>query len=138
MRILTIILTIFLLASNVFASTYHQKGADHTLIYTITDLDGNHVSGETVRLTVKSRDAVNYFDFSDGSWGLFGSITTKHATLHEDADGGFYFYTLTIDSARRISGDTVFLISNDSTTYGDLQAESVNFDNLGEQIRIHR
>ena len=138
MRILIPFLVAILLTTQAFGSTYHQKDSTHTLIYTITDLSGNHVSGQTVRLTVKSHDAVNYYDFDDGSWGLFGSITTKHATLHEDADGGLYFYQLTVDSARRISGDAVFIISNDDATYGDLQAESVNFDTIGEQIRTHR
>jgi len=136
MKIVPFIL-LLLITTFAHASDYHQDDSTHMIVYTIVDTSGNHVTGETVRLTVRSWDSVNYYNFTDDTWGTF-STANSHKTLNEDATGGFYFYPMTIDSATLNSGDYVLIVSNESATYADVQAESVNFDNMGNLIRIHR
>jgi len=121
-----------------YAGDYHQDDSTHTFIYTVTNSSGNHVTGQTVRITLKSADTINYFDFNDSTWGAFSGLTTPHQTILEDANGGFYFYTLTIDSAVLNSGDYVIIVSNEDSTFADLQAESFNVDRIGNLIKIHR
>lgn len=138
MRLLTTTICLLLTCFVAFAGANYQN--DNTIVttYTVTDISGNHVTGETVRLTIKSMDNVNYYDFSDGTWGDYSSNTTINQTMLEDADGGFYFYTVTFDVGTLVSGDYVFIVSNDSATYGDLQAATVHIDNLIDNIRIYR
>ena len=139
MRIFMIVFLAIFLVISVHAGTYHQDDQSHLVVITAFDTTGNHVTGETFRLTVRSRDNVNYFDFDDSVWGTFGSATTPHVTMNEDADGGFYWYTFTPDQATLVSGDYVFIVSNESTgVFSQSTVEVINFDQIGELIKIHR
>lgn len=120
------------------AGDMHFDDETHNVVYTIIDTNGNHVTGQTARLTVRSSDNINYWDWDDSNWEAFNSATTPHQTMTEDADGGFYWMTFTADNAVIASGDLVFIVSNDNATYADLQAESVSFSNLNNLIKIHR
>ena len=99
MKKLFTLIAILLISSVAIAGDFHGDDETHTITYTIIDTNGEPVSGETVRLTVKSSDNVNYYDFSDASWDTFANITTKHRVFTEDANGGFYFTTISIDNS---------------------------------------
>lgn len=127
-----------LIVSTVWAGDFHVNNSTHLVAYVITDTNGDHVSGQTTRLTVRSWDNVAYLDWHDGAWKSFTSCSTPHKTMLEDSSGGFYYYPVTIDNATMVSGDFVFIVSNDDATYGDLQVEVVNFSALGDLVKIHR
>jgi len=135
MRIL-LILSLLFVPILALAGDYHESDGTHQIIYTIVDSSGNHVTGETVRLTVRSHDSVNYYSWTNATWGAFSP--DSQVTINEDSSGGFYHYTFTADAARLVSGDYVFIISNESASFADLQAETVHFGQLGDLIRIHR
>jgi len=120
-----------------YASDYHQRNQKHRITYVVTDNNGNPVTGETIRLQIQrvSDDAV--YDFSDSTF-KYSSWTTRYQTLTYNVNGEYYTYTFSQDAARFNSGEYVMVVSNDSTTYGDQQAVTVNFDTLSDQIRVNR
>src|SRR3990167_6492275 len=133
-----ILFLLLFLTSLVYAGDYHQADSTHTIVYTVSDASGNHVAGETVRLTLYRPATNQYYDFSDNTWKNLSSVTTLHRTLNENATSGIYFSTVTIDTSTMISADVVITVSNDSGVYGDLQSESVYFDRIKRLIKINR
>jgi len=140
-RILALLLlTIAVTSSHLYAGDSHENdGQGHRIVYVILDASGNPVSGQTVRLSVHraSDDAV--FDFNDSLF-KFTAPTTRYRTMGYNAYQEVYQYTFTPDVAqpRFASGDIVFIVSNDDSTYGDQQAEVVNFGNTNQLLRLNR
>jgi len=133
-----LLLAMVLIATNVFAGDLHQDDETHTVIYSPVNSSGDFQSGLLVRLTVKSFDNVSYFDFSDSIWKNTADLVTPFTTMNEDNYGGFYWYPFTMDSATLVSGDYVFIVSNEDATFGTVLTESVTFTNTHNLIRIHR
>lgn len=121
-----------------YAGDYHQNDSAHVLTYTIIDTSGNPVAGETVRVTLWRPHDNKYFDWSDNSWKLIGSVTTLSKTLGENATGGLYYTTISNDNGALISADIVCVVSNESATYSDHQATSISFDRLEKIVKINR
>lgn len=132
-----IFLPILFIATLAFASDYHQRGQSHQVIYTVTDSNGDPVTGQTVRLQVIRGLDNAILDFSDNTFKSSG-WTTRYATMNYNAQGEYYGRVISIDSSRLVSGDYVCIISNDSATYGDQQTEVVDFDTLGDLIKGNR
>lgn len=139
MKIISIFFLLFsLFASQAFAGDYHQKDSRHVVVYTVADGSGNHVTGQTIRLTIYDPSANQYYDFNDSTFKALSSVTTLHRSLNENATSGIYFTTITIDNSTLVSRDIVMTVSNDDGTYGDLQSESIYFDRLEQVVKIHR
>ena len=66
-RLLLLIITL-MIGGVAIAGDYHQEDSTHMVIYTVVDTSGNHVTGETIRLTLRSQDSVNYYDFSNNTY----------------------------------------------------------------------
>ena len=135
---LRIFLLLIFITTKAFAGDYHQDDAQHVVLYNVTDSSGNHVTGETVRLTMYQVRNNTFFDFDDNTFKALGSVTTLHRTMNENATGGFYFTTVTIDSASLVSSEIVCTISNESASYADTVSEAIYFDKLEQLIKIHR
>ena len=132
------ILCILLMYGRAFSGDYHQDDSQHAVVYTVTDASGNHVTGQTIRLTLYRPSDNKYYDFSDNTFDNLSSVTTLHRSLTENATSGMYFTTVTVDNATLVSADVVITVSNDDGTYGDQQSESVYFDRLEQIVKIHR
>ena len=132
-----LLLILLLISSYAYAGDTHQRGESHRVVYVVTDSSGNPVTGETVRLKVQrvSDDAV--LDFNDNQFKYTG-WTTPLVTMNYNAVGEYYSRTISIDTALLVSGDYVCIVSNDSATYGDQQAEVIGYDSLKDIIRINR
>src|SRR3990167_6421345 len=130
MRKILLLLIACFIATPCFAGDTHQSDSTHSVVYTVADDEGNHVTGQTIRLTLYNPKSNQYYDFSDNTFKSLSSVTTLHRSLNENATSGIYFTTITIDNATRVSADVVVTVSNDSSAYGDLQSESVSFDRL--------
>jgi len=137
MRYILVILAL-LLPLIAYAGDIHFDDETHLIIFTPADSNGNFKRGLTIRLTVKSHDTIGYFDFSDSIWKNTPDVVTQFATMKEDDYGGFYWYPFTVDSVTLVSGDYVFIVSNEDSTFQNVQAESVHFSNLNNLIKIHR
>ena len=124
--------------STALAGDYHQNDSQHVIIYNVTDTSSNHVTGETLRVTLSQPRNNTFFDFSDNTFKAVGSITTLHRTMSENATGGFYYTTISIDSGTTVSADIVCTVSNESATYADNQSEAIYFDRLERVVKIHR
>ncbi len=133
-----LILAFSLISVSLWAGDYHQNDSQHVVTYNVTDNNGNHVSGETVRLTLTQPRNNTFFDFNDNSFKALSSVTTLHRVMSENATGGFYFTTISVDSGTLISSDVVCTISNESATYADNQSEAIYFDRLERVVKIHR
>lgn len=136
---LCMLMSATLIATVCFASDTHQTGQSHRIVYVVTDSSGNPVTGQTVNVAVQRSSDQSFLDWSDLTFKSSG-WTTRVTTLPYDARGEYYTRVLTIDTTTTplISGDYVIIVSNDSATYGDQQAEVVLFDNLNQLIKIHR
>ena len=86
---LRIFLLLIFITTKAFAGDYHQDDAQHVVLYNVTDSSGNHVTGETIRLTMYQVRNNTFFDFSDNTFKALGSVTTLHRTMNENATGGF-------------------------------------------------
>ena len=133
-----LILLFLLITSIAYASDTHQSDSTHVVAYTVADAAGNHVSGQTIRLTLYNPKTNQYYDFSDNTFKAQSSVTTLHRTMNENNVNGVYFTTVTIDNSTLVSSDVIMTVSNDSGTYGDLQSETVSFDRLEDMILINR
>lgn len=138
MSLKLIALFLILLCSQAYAGDYHQSDSTHVVVYTVADAAGDHVTGQTIRLTMYRPATNQYYDFSDGTWKALSSVTTLHRTMNENATSGMYFTTVTIDTATLVSADVVMTVSNDNATYADLQSEAVYFDRIERVIKINR
>ena len=138
MKKLLIFLLILLFSTFAWAGDYHQNDSQHVVTYNVTDSNGNHVAGETVRLTLSQPRNNTFFDFSDNMFKAIGSVTTLHRVMSENATGGFYYTTISIDSGTLVSSDIVCTVSNESAIYADNQSETVYFDRLEKQVKINR
>lgn len=138
MRTLLATLASIFLCVWAYAGDLHEDDSTHRIVYTINDGNGDHVTGQTPRITIVSWDGVNYYDFNDSQWESWGSATTKHQAMNEDSSAGYYWLTVTLDMATVQSGDITVILSNDDTTYADYQAEVINYTNTGQLIKIHR
>ena len=140
---LRILLTIFLVAIGAIvsmiahASDYHQDGQGHMVSYTVTDSSGNPVTGQTIRLSVQRVTDGAFLDFSDNTFKPSG-WTTRLTTMSYQSMGEYYGRVVSMDSSALFSSDVVFIVSNDDATYGDMQHEVVNFDNINNLIKIQR
>ena len=121
-----------------FAGDSHQDDSTHAVVYTVVDDQGNHVSGQTIRLTMYNPKTNKYYDFADGAWENLSTVSSLHRSMTENATNWTYFTTVTVDSSTLVSADVVMTVSNDDASYGDMQSESVNFDRLEDMIRINR
>ena len=132
-----ILILLLLISTNAFASDYHMRNQNHRITVTVTDAQGNPVTGETVRLQIQrvSDDAV--YDFNSNSF-KFSGWTTRYQTLSYNPGGEYYTYTYSQDAARFSAGEYVMIVSNDSASYGFRQSESVFFDKTQDDIRINR
>ena len=134
-----IILSLFILISTTcFAGDYHQDTQGHTVIYTITDSDGNPVSGQTPRVAVKRMTDGLFLDWSDSTFKSSNSAITLFQTMTFEQAGGFYYRIVSMDNSALISMDVITIVSNDDAVYGDTQAENISWDNLNNLIKIHR
>lgn len=80
-----------------------------------------------------------FLDFATNTFGSPTAATTLFAPMGIDITAGVYQRIVTIDSSVLVSGDYVFIVSNDSTSdYSDVQAEVVNIDTLPDLIKIQR
>src|SRR3990167_5706111 len=125
MRLAFLLFSLFL-TTFAFAGDYHQRTQSHKVVYVVADSSGNPVTGQTLRLQVQRVSDGLILDHSDNTFKSSG-WTTRYATMNYDDKGEYYQRTISIDSARMISGDYVCIVSNDDATYGDQQTEVVNF-----------
>lgn len=137
MKTITLIFLLCSLSVTALAGDVHQDGQGHKVVYTVVDNTGQPVSGQTVRLAVERVSDESQLDFSDNTFKSSG-WTTRYQTMAYNSTLGFYWYVVTIDTAVLVSGDYVCVVSNDDATYGDRQAESVQFDITNNLIKIHR
>ena len=136
MRLYFLLFSLFL-TTFAWAGDYHQRTQSHRVVYVVTDSSGNPVTGQTVRLQVQRVADGFILDNADNSFKASG-WTTRYATMNYDSNGEYYQRTISIDSARLVSGDYVCVVSNDDATYGDQQAEVVAFDSVNDLIKINR
>ena len=136
MRLAFLLFSLFL-TTFAFAGDYHQRTQSHKVVYVVADSSGNPVTGQTLRLQVQRVSDGLILDHSDNTFKSSG-WTTRYATMNYDDKGEYYQRTISIDSARMISGDYVCIVSNDDATYGDQQTEVVNFDSVNDLIKINR
>jgi len=120
------------------AGNIHYGDETHLITFVLKDTNGSYVSGDTVRVTIRSSDNVNYYDWNDNTWGTFASATTPHQTMNEDSDGNFYFITFTSDATVITTGDIAVIISVDTASVKTLEVRSVNYSNIGDLVRVHR
>ena len=137
-QIALVLLAILLVSSQSFAGDGHQNDSNHVVVYTVTDGSGNHVTGQTVRLTMFRPRNNQYFDWSDSTWKIIGSVTTLHQTMIENATSGIYYYTISNDNGTLISGDIICTVSNEAALYADTVSESIHFDRLEKIVKINR
>lgn len=136
-RYLILLILFFFLTSVAYAGDTHQRKQSHRVAYVVADASGNPVTDQTIRLQVIRASDDSVFDFSDNTFKQSG-WTTRYVTMNYDNKGEYYAMTLTIDSAALVSGDYVFIISNDSALYADQQVEVVTFGETHDLIRMHR
>jgi len=103
----------------------------------VADASGNPVTDQTIRLQVIRASDDAALDFNDNAFKQSG-WTTRYVTMNYDTKGEYYATTVTIDSSVLVSGDYVFIISNDSALYADQQVEVVTFGETHDLIRTHR
>jgi len=102
---------------------------NHRLVYNIVDLDGDHVSGETVTLQIQKASNGYWYDFNDDTFKASG-WTSKTVNLTEDSTNGLYYYTFNPPSGETTAEEYVFLVDNVSATYGDHQSETAHYQDI--------
>lgn len=132
-----LLLALLLISTVAVASDYHQSDSTHRIAYVVTDFSGNPVTGQTVRVGIQRASDGYFYDFNDSTFKASG-WTTRLSTLTYETTGEYYYKNITIDNGGIVSGDYVCIVSNDDATYGDQQAEVINFDNVAKLIKIHR
>lgn len=137
-QIALVLLAILLVSGQSFAGDGHQNDSSHTVVLSVEGADGNHVTGQTIRLTLFRPRDNRYFDWSDSTWDPLGSVTTLHQTMNENATSGFYFYQISNDNGRIVSGEVVCTVSNEAALYATTQSEVVYFDRLESIVKINR
>lgn len=102
-------------------------GEDHTVVYTITDSSGDHVTGEAPTLMVR-RDSDGYvYDWDDSTFKNTG-WTTKSTALTEESTDGYYYLDWTPPGSETTSRSYAFIVDNaDTSGYGDHQIETVSY-----------
>lgn len=103
---------------------------NYQLVYSILDVSGNPVTGETVTLKIKRVSDGYYLDFNDSTFKNTG-WTSVSANLSEDSQGEFYFYTFNPPASETGAEQYVLCLDNASATYGDHQCLSVEYRDLG-------
>ena len=138
MRRITSLLLLLLLATPAFASDYKQDGQGHTIIYSVTDTNGDPVTTLNPRVAIKRMTDGLFLDWSDNTYKTSNSCTTLFQSMTYEQAGGFYYRIFSVDNAALVSADYITILSSDDATYGDTQAENISWDNLNNLIKIHR
>ncbi len=138
MRIILSLSLLFSLIVPAYAGDTHQDTQGHAVTVAITDSNGDPVTNQSPRVAVKRVSDGLYLDHSDGTFKAASAATTLYGSMAFDQAGGFYMRVITIDQGILVSGDFVTIVSNDDSTYGFTAAESIEWDNLNNLIKIHR
>ena len=102
-------------------------GENYTLIYTIQDTAGDHVTGESPTVLVRRNSDGFVYDWSDNTFKNSG-WTNKTTALTEQATDGLYYKTWTPPGSETATDTYMFLVDNANTNgHGDHQAELVSY-----------
>lgn len=131
---LIISLIMFTLAGEVFS---RDIGNPYKFVYTIVDVDGAHVSGQTPTVKIQKSSNGYWYDFSDGTFKNSG-WTSKTVTLTEDATNGIYYYTFTPPASETSAEVYIFVVDNVDATYADHGSLAVEYQSYVNEIKRSR
>jgi len=117
------------IASVCFAET-RDIGDIYQVSYSITDLNGNYITGQAPTLKIKKVSTGAYYDFSDDTFKTSG-IVTPTTTLTEDTTGHIYAYTFTPPASETTAEQYIFVVDNADATYKDHRSASVTYQDIG-------
>lgn len=104
-------------------------GDEYKLIYTILDLSGSPVSGQSPTLKIQKSSNGWYYDFSDGMFKSSDQVALT-ATLSEDTTAQYYAYTFAPSTSEATPEQYLFIINNNDTVYKDHQIVNVDYLNM--------
>jgi len=122
-KIFFTILFLCVLCCPVYGIT-RNLGDTHLVQYTLIDVDGNPVSGDTVILQIQRVSDDYWWDFDDSTFKNSG-WTDSDLQLSYETMGEYYYYKFVPTDTS--ADEYIFVVDNVSTTYGDHQAEVVSY-----------
>lgn len=125
-----VVALLLLLIGNICYANVRNIQDNYQLIYNIVDSDGNPVSSETVTLKIKKISNDYWYDFNDDTFKTSG-WTNKTTNLSEDGTDDYYYYTFNPPASESSADQYMMLIDNVSATYGDHQALTVTYQDIG-------
>lgn len=133
-KVMLIISISILLCFPSFAITRNIQD-NYKLTYTITDTSGDHVGSQSPTVQIQRASDGYWMDFSDATFKSSG-WTAKTAALTEDSTNGFYHYTFNPPASETGAEEYVLVVDNADATYGDRQALTVAYQNIGTSTLV--
>ena len=99
---------------------------NHKIIYHVLNTTGQHVSGQTVSLSIQKVSNSYFFDFSDSTFKASG-WTSKTVTMTDDSTNGFYYYLFNPPATETGTNEYLFVVDNTNATYADHRSELVSY-----------
>lgn len=131
MKTLCQLLTILFLLGAVGYTQTKNLHEPYQLIYTVIDINGNPVPGQTVTLKINKVSNNAYFDFTSHLFSTY-TWTQLSTNLIEDTTRQVYFYTFVPSTSTENTPDQyLFIIDNSTPSFKDHDIVSVDYLNIG-------
>jgi hypothetical protein len=130
-----IVLLIICLSLNCIPSFANVRNVqdNYKFIYNIVDSLGAYVSGQNVEIKIQRASDGYFFDFNDSVFKASGWID-EQMKLSEDDVNGIYYYTFNPPASETSAEQYVFIVDNADATYGDHQAQLVNYQKIAGSV----